>query len=207
MLFVSFRSVLSIAAVAAATLFLGSSLVSAEDASDVKRTKYDFKQLSLQIPESWKTVDVDGRMRIGQFEVPAADGDKAPGEYVIFHFGAGGGGDVKANVSRWVKQFEDEGRTSRVFTGECKQGKYTLVELSGTYKKSIGPPIQMKTKSLPDWRMMGLIVEAEGGPYFIKFDGPKATVEKAAADFRAAFGGDASKEKEEKEGKEVKSDS
>jgi gluconolactonase len=154
--------------------------------------------LTLTVPEAWKEKEPSSNFRAAEIEVPAAGDDKSPGEFVVFNFGAGGGGGVQANVDRWIGQFDSEGRKVKVWKGMASQGEYTLVELTGTYKKPIGPPIQMKSKPVPGWRVLGVVLQAEGGPYFIKLDGPDKTINAAANDFRASFGGNAKDEKEVK---------
>jgi gluconolactonase len=154
--------------------------------------------ITLTVPEAWKEKEPSSNFRAAEIEVPAAGDDKSPGELVVFNFGAGGGGGVQANVDRWIGQFDAEGRKVKVWKGKASQGEYTLVDLTGTYKKPIGPPIQMKSKPMPGWRVLGVVLQAEGGPYFIKLDGPDKTINAAATDFRTSFGGNAKDEKEVK---------
>ena len=74
-----------------------------------------------------------------------------------------------------------------------------LVDVTGTYNKPIGPPIQQKTKAMPAARMLGVILAVEKkGNYFLKVTGPQKTVSAAAKAFRNSFGAAASKEKEYK---------
>jgi gluconolactonase len=157
--------------------------------------------ITLKVPEAWKEKESTSSFRAAEIEVPGSGDDKTPGELVVFHF-QGGGGGVQANVDRWIGQFESDGRNVKVFQGKSAQGEYTLVELTGTYKKPIGPPIQMRSKPMPGWRVLGVVLQtADGGPYFIKLDGPDKTIAGVANNFRASFGGNA------KEEKEVKADS
>ena len=127
--------------------------------------------------------------------MPAREGDKAPGEFVIFHFGGQGGG-LEENITRWVGQTEPEGRKVKLLTGKCPQGDYTLVDVTGTYKKSVGPPVLQKTQRMEGWRVINVYLNCPGGPYFFKIDGPAKTVENELAGLRATFGGDAKTEKE-----------
>lgn len=71
----------------------------AEEIVDVK-----IGELDLKLPKSWKQSDATLPMRLATFEVPAGEGDKDKGEFVISSF-PGGGGGVDANISRWVGQF------------------------------------------------------------------------------------------------------
>lgn len=177
-----------------------SALPSADDQkADARTTKVAAGDITLTVPETWKKKEkASSQLRIAEIEVPATKEDKDNGELVVFFFGAGGAGGIDANVTRWIGQFEEEGRKVRSFTGKSEQGKYTLVDLTGTYKKPIGPPIQMKSESKPGWRMIGVILETEKGPYFLKLDGPAKTIAAVEADYRKSFGGDAKSETERK---------
>ncbi len=163
-----------------------------------KTKKVEANDITLNIPEGWKQKPQVREPRIVEFEVPPVGDDKESGEFVVFFFGKQGAGGVQANVDRWVGQLEEEGRKVRIVTGESADGKYTLVDLTGTYNKSIGPPIAKKSKRLPGWRVLNAVIETEAGPYFLKLDGPQKSIAAVENDFRAAFGGKKDSEKEQK---------
>ncbi len=150
------------------------------DEPAAKTKKVTAGALKLEIPETWEFKESTRQFREGEIKVPAVEGDKDAGEIVVFFFGQGGAGGVQANIDRWVGQFEEKGRTSKVTAGKTTQGDFTLVELSGTYKKPIGPPIAGQSKAMPGWRMLGAIVATDAGAYFVKFDGPDKTVTASA---------------------------
>ena len=153
-----------------------------------------FEDLVLKVPASWKQQAPANNLRLGQFEIAPVEGDKEPAELTVFNFGFGGG--IKANVTRWTDQFEGKDRQIKTTTGKCPQGDYVFVDVTGTYKKPIGPPVAGKTQPAPGFRMLGLILAVEKkGNYFLKLTGPEKTVAAAAAAFRASFGGN---EKDEK---------
>src|SRR5262245_8661135 len=154
-----------------------------------KRKKVEANDITVNVPEGWKQKPQVREPRIVEFEVPPAGDDKEAGEFVVFYFGKQGAGGVKANVDRWIGQLEEEGRKVRIVTGEATDGKYTLVDLTGTYNKSIGPPVAGKKKRLPGWRVLNAVIETDAGPYFLKLDGPEKTIAAVEDDFRAAFGG------------------
>lgn len=144
--------------------------------------------LQLQVPAHWKQQQPKTNLRLGQFEIPAAEGDPEPGELTVFNFG--GGNSVQANVDRWIAQFDAAERTSKVTQGRCPQGEYVLVDVSGTFQKPIGPPIQQRTQPAPGYRMLGIILATEkDGYYFLKLVGPQKTVLAEPAKLRAAIGG------------------
>jgi hypothetical protein len=151
-------------------------------------------EITLKTPTSWKQSEPTSRLRLAQFEIPAAEGDNEPAELAIFSFGGGGG--VQANIDRWIGQFHATGRTSKVTAGKSALGQYVIADVTGTYKKSIGPPILRKTKDVKGARMLAVILAVEGkGNYFLKMTGEKATVTAAAKAFRDSFGGNEAEEK------------
>lgn len=154
--------------------------------------------ITLNVPESWKQKTVSPGMRVAEFEVPPVGDEKEPGEFVVFFFGKQGAGGVKANIERWIGQVEEEGRKVRIVSGESTAGKYTLVDLAGAYNKSIGPPIAGKKKRLTGWRVINVAIETDGGPYYLKLDGPAKSIAAVENEFREAFGGKKESEKEQK---------
>ena len=164
------------------------------------------KGLVLHVPKTWKYEDPANALRLGQFSIPPAEGDKEPIELTIFSFGGGGAGGVQANVQRWVGQFEEKGRKVNIVTGEGHENRvYVLVDIKGTYNMPDGPPIQQKTKSVPDARMLAAIIgmrweeevtdengqkktEPKSAVYFLKMAGSEKTVTANEEAFRLAFG-------------------
>lgn len=168
--------------------------VYAEDAP--KTVELKAGDLKLKVPATWKSEDPMSQFRLAQVRIPAVEGDKEDGELTIFNFGGAAGG-ISANVKRWIDQFEAEGRNVKLSEGKLEGGKYVLAEVTGTYNKPVGPPIQRQSKATPGSRMLSVILELEGrGTYFLKFTGPDKTVAKAAESFRSSFGGELKKEAE-----------
>ena len=168
----------------------------AQDKAAKKETReVKVQDITLAVPADWKEQPPANRLRLAQFVIPPAGSGEKPTEMVVSFFGGGGGG-VDANIERWIGQFEADGRKSKVTKGTSKQGPYYLVDVSGTYKMPIGPPIQGRTESVPDARMLGIILEVEGkGNYFLKMAGPAKTVSAQEEALRASIGGDKQSEK------------
>lgn len=163
--------------------------------AQAKTKKVEAGDITLNVPEDWKQKPEVRAPRVAEFEVPPAGEDKEPGELAVIFFGPQGAGPVEANIQRWVSQLDEEGRKVKIVSGESNQGKYTLVDLTGSYNKSIGPPIAKKSKKLPGWRVINVMIEADAGPYFLKLDGPEKTIAAVENDFRASFGGKKETEK------------
>lgn len=163
---------------------------------EIKTVEVEIKGgLKLNVPESWKQSKPSSRLRLAQFAIPKVKGDDDDGELALFNFGAGGG--AKANIDRWVGQFQSEEREVKVKEGALETGRYFFVEISGTYNKPVGPPIARQTKPAPGSRMLGVILGVEDkGIYFFKMTGPDKTVSGQVAALKKSFGADPKKEKE-----------
>ncbi len=173
------------------------SKVATQEETKAKTNEVEIKDIKLQIPAYWKQSKPSSRLRLAQFEIPATKGDAFKTELQVFNFGGGGGG-FDANIKRWINQFKSTGRKVKTTKGTCPQGDYYLVDITGTYNMSVGPPFLRKTKACEGARMLAVILQVKGnkGNYFLKFPGTEATVKKAAKNFRASFG---AVEKDEKE--------
>lgn len=110
-------------------------------------------------------------------------------ECAVFFFGAGQGGDVEANIARWISQVEQpDGSDSKANAtrAEVKSACCTIttVEVAGTYMASSGPMMQT-TAEKQGFVLLGGIVPGPQGNVFFKLTGPKATVGKVKDDFLA----------------------
>jgi len=132
--------------------------------------------LRFVVPDAWVSQTPQSSMRIAQYEVP---GEGGPASLVLFRF-PGGGGSADANVARWIQQFSQPDGTptqDRAVVQNATVGSVTLTRLdvSGTYggQQMPGAPAQ---PALADARLLALIVEGSGDPYFFKLQGPASTV-------------------------------
>src|SRR5436190_7667455 len=78
------------------------SLLAADAPKQFKVGEFNFSP-----PASWEWVEVTSSMRKAQLKVPGPD-KKQSAEVVFFYFGEGNGGGTKANVDRWLGQFEEK---------------------------------------------------------------------------------------------------
>lgn len=182
---------------AATFLLPGSqSLLFAEDTS-AKTTTVKLKALTLNIPATWTQGKKRSSMRLATFEIPAVEGDDDNAELAIYSF-PGGGGSVGANINRWVGQFSGKGRQKMITKGKAGEHNYYMVEVSGTYNQSVGPPIQRKTKAVEGSRMLAVILQLDEGVYFLKLTGQDKTVKAQSQSLRESFGGTSESEEEHK---------
>ena len=153
-------------------LVLGASSLQAEDLK--------VADLTFKVTEPWKSVPTSSPMRAGTVEA-TVEGSDTPVQAVFYYFGAGQGGDVEANITRWLGQFEGEPKSSR---DEIDAGdkKISIVDATGTYLD--GPPFGAKTPKA-DYALLGAIVPAAEANVFIKLTGPAADIGKLKDAFRA----------------------
>jgi hypothetical protein len=149
----------------------------ADTAATFKVSEFTFTR-----PASWEWVPVNSAMRKAQLKVVDA-ATKGEAEVVFFHFGPGNAGGAQANVERWFRQFEEPKEKIGAKSEEVTVGKHkvTYVHAEGTYKSGMpgGPQTPM-----PNYALVGAIIEAGEGDVFVKMTGPKALAKSATADFR-----------------------
>ena len=144
--------------------------------------KFKVSEFTFQRPEKWEAVETTSAMRKAQLKVNDAE-KKTSAEVVFFHFGAGGGGGVQANIERWYRQFEGPREKLGTKTEEVKVGKHkvTYVQAEGTFMSGMpGGP----TTPMTGYAMRGAIIEAAEGDVFVKMTGPAALVKVSEADFK-----------------------
>ena len=131
------------------------------------------------LPAGWRATPPTNPMRMAQAEIP---GPAGAAEMAVFHFGPGGGGGIEANLDRWVAQMEGGGEPER---GDFESGPFrvTWITVPGTYDP--GMMGMAPSEPQPGWRLLGAVVEGEGGPWFFKITGPDETVAAAREDFFA----------------------
>lgn len=136
--------------------------------------------LRLKPPEGWVSERPSSSMRVSQYQLPAADGDKEAASLVVYYFGPGQGGSVNANLDRWIGQMQSpDGSQSKANakteTTSVNGMKVTLLDVAGTYAGGdMGGGGAGQSK--PNFRMRAGVIETPKGAYFIKLVGPEKTV-------------------------------
>lgn len=158
--------------------------------------------LAFSVPEGWTDVEPASSMRAAQFALPPAqEGEDRP-ELILFHFGAGQGGDVQANIDRWIAQISQpdgkpsaerarrESRQVGVFRAStvAVDGTYATGSMMGMMGGPHGDPHGTPHEGgaqKENYRLWAAVVEGEGGPWFFKCAGPRAAMDKASAGLEA----------------------
>jgi hypothetical protein len=133
---------------------------------------FDVAGLTFTRPADWKWVETTSPMRKAQLKVPGAQPEQAA-DIIFFHFGAGAGGDVKANADRWLGQFKSAEGASKVEPMDVRGTKVTLVSTQGTFNSGMpgGPTTPLENQAL-----LGAIIEGAQGNVFVKMTGPAELV-------------------------------
>ena len=135
------------------------------------------------VPAEWKKEPPSNSMRLAQYRLPKAEGDKDDAELAFFAF-PGGSGSLKDNLARQTAKFVEEGRTAS--DAKAKVGKFeaTVQDVAGTFKKKKFP---MATDFTPveNYRQLYVVFEGDKEQYYMTLIGPKATVEKHKKAFEA----------------------
>lgn len=135
-------------------------------------TAVQLKRLAFTLPSAWQQVPPNSSMRVAQAVIHGSGGDA---EMAVFNFGAGQGGDVEANLQRWINQVvPDAGSEPRRESFDTAGLRVTWIEVAGTLKP--GGMGMAPSTAQPHARLLGAVIEGDGGPWFFKVTGDDATV-------------------------------
>lgn len=166
----------------ALTLLFAISVSTAAAAADTARV--EAARLRFAIPITWTRVPALGENEAARYRVPTAEGDLAESVLVL---------RVQANLDaadeqleHWYTRFtQPDGQPTAAAAAVLKRTvgdlRITRTDVSGTYGGS-GGSIPARVSG---YRLLGAIVEGEGGPWVFEILGPRATVGAARADFDA----------------------
>jgi gluconolactonase len=137
-------------------------------------------RVKLEPPASWKSVPPKSRIVEYEFQAPGVDG--ADPARVTF---MASGGSLKDNIDRWIGQFNAGAKTNQEKM-EVAGREVHIVEISGTYKETMGGPFSGgKVVEQPNYSMLGgIVVDPEGPKFFAKMIGASATIEAQKESFK-----------------------
>lgn len=138
--------------------------------------------VSWKVPTRWPQTGETSEFRVQTYRLPAVSMDGA-GECVLYRFP--GGGDVQANLHRWMGQFRGPDGTPEsveALQAERVVGGHPawLIRATGTYV-SQGPTMEGPEVSYPNYALLGAVVVPPGDPVFVKCTGPEVVIAKEAA--------------------------
>ncbi len=138
-------------------------------------------------PDSWKEEAAASSMRLTQFKVPRAAGDKEDAELIIFYF-KGGSGSADDNLKRQIAKFKPPAGKDKVEVKleKIKVGKHEAPyqDITGNYLKKTRPfdPSDKGTEKT-NYRQLYVPLITDSGDYYPTLIGPAKTVEKHKKEF------------------------
>jgi hypothetical protein len=148
--------------------------------------------LAWTVPGAWTTLDAPrSGPRKATYRTTKAGDDKEEAQVEVFFWGTGALGDPDKRFAEWFEQFDGDVAKDAV-REKFKAGPLEVetVEVSGTYKIALGPPVGPK-KQAPmqmvkqGYRLLGAVVRTpDRGNWFFKLAGPSDTVQAARDAFR-----------------------
>jgi len=137
-------------------------------------------ELRFKAPEGWVSEKASSSMRVAQYKLPKAEGDKDDGNLVLYYFGASQGGTAQANIDRWIGQIQQpDGSSSKdkakTETLTINGLKVTTVDVTGTYTAEMAPG-SGSFHNDENYRLRAAVVETPKGNYFVKLAGPAKTI-------------------------------
>jgi hypothetical protein len=150
-------------------------------------TRVEAARLRFAVPANWTRVPAVADSDAARYLLPPAKGDL--GESVLV-LRAPSGAAVAApedQLERWYARFtQPDGQATKSVAAVLKRTvdelRVTRIDVSGTYVGSTARPIQAGASG---YRLLGAVVEGDGGPWLFEVFGPRATVGGARADFDA----------------------
>jgi len=147
-------------------------------------------ELRFKAPDGWIVEKPSSSMRVAQYKLPKAEGDKEDAALVLYYFGATQGGTAQANIDRWISQMEQPDRSASKDRAKTEaltiNGlKVTTVDVSGTYTAEMAPGSGTFHNDA-NYRLRAAVIETPKGNYFVKLAGPAKTIarwEKSYTDY------------------------
>src|SRR5437588_1989947 len=151
-------------------------------------------ELHLKAPAGWVTETPSSSMRVGQYKLPKAEGDKEDASLVVYYFGATQGGSPQANIDRWIGQIQqpdggDSKAKAKTETMTVNGLKVTTVDVTGLYTAEMAPGSKTFHNDA-NWRLRAAVIETPKGNYFVKLVGPEKTISRwnqSVADYLKSF--------------------
>jgi hypothetical protein len=137
-------------------------------------------ELRFKVPDGWTNEKASSTMRVAQYKLPKAEGDKEDASLVLYYFGASQGGTPQANIDRWIGQIQqpdgsDSKSKARTETVTVNGLKVTTVDVAGTYTAEMAPGSQTFHND-DNYRLRAAVIETPKGNYFVKLAGPAKTI-------------------------------
>jgi len=163
-----------------------------DNAPDPASTASAVSPLVWDKPATWTTLPAPpSGPKKASYRINQVGNDKEESSLEVFFFGTGGKGDPEKNFKEWFDQFDgDVGSQAKRESFEAHGLPVETVEVRGTYKIALGPPVGPQKKPAAsmvkkDFRMIAAVVKTpDRGNWFFKLTGPDETVQSARSALR-----------------------
>ncbi|MEM8679145.1 MAG: hypothetical protein AAGF97_07325 [Planctomycetota bacterium] len=165
----------SVRRLVSASVFLCGLMVVSVSAQQPETITFADGAYSLEIPTAWVAQPPRSPIIQYEFKIPADDGPD--GRVTMM----GAGGSIKANLDRWIGQFEGGEHTVKV--EEVADSKVHQLDATGVFQDRprgpFNPPVPRD-----GYRMLAAIIETPNhGNFFVKVYGPSSLIEGAEPAF------------------------
>jgi len=131
--------------------------------------------LRYKVPDGWLAEKTSSSMRVAQYKLPKAEGDKEDALLVLYYFGANQGGSAQANIDRWISQIEQPADKAKTESLSVNGLKISMVDVTGTYTAEMAPG-SGTTHNDANYRLRAAVIETPKGNYYAKLVGPAKTI-------------------------------
>jgi hypothetical protein len=157
----------------------------ASGASAAETTRVEAARLRFTVPATWTRVPAADN-EAARYRLPAAGGDMGESFLVLRTTEGEDAVPPNAQLELWYARFtQPDGRETKaaasVLTRKVDDLQVTRADVSGTYVAAAAP-VQA---GVSGYRLLGAVVEGDGGPWLFVAIGPQATAGGARADFDA----------------------
>ena len=148
---------------------------------------FELAGMKSKVPAGWKEENPSSTMRMGQFKLQPAEGDKEGAEIAVFYF-KGGSGTTEQNLKRQLAKFkaadgkdEPENKVEKIKVGKVEA---TYQTVKGTFLSKF-PPFAPNAKitEKTGYEQLYVVFTTDTGDYYLTLLGPAKTVEKHRKDF------------------------
>jgi len=149
-------------------------------AATLNGTPISVAGISFTPPAEWTDQGPSG-MRKASYAFGPLEGDADSATVTVFYFGEGMGGDVDANIKRWIGQMSDHatgGPCTDIQKQELEVAGMPVhaVSVMGDFNASMGGPMMGGDTTLkPGYFMSAVVLEGPQGNVFFKLTGPEKT--------------------------------
>lgn len=167
-----------------ASLVAGMAIAQTPKPAEKKGAEVKLAGMKATAPAGWVSQKPANRLRLFQFKLPKAVGDKEDGQLFALEM-YGKPADLLTQLKNLFVLPADIPENKVLKQSELKVGdsKLTVLDIQGTYLVKNKPIDEAVKETRPDYRMIAVLWESKDGGYTIRLIGPKNTMARHAKPF------------------------